>query len=336
MRLLCRPLSACIIAMLVASGAYCDNQSKPKVITTSVEQRDLYDVFYAVAECKMTKRKDIYINAGGVIDFISKNEGSHVKKGEVILAIDADLAKTNKAQAYQSYHNALNSFQRGQRLHNSRIISEEALEDLRLKLDAAKLSLEKALTDYDRMIIAAPFDGIVGVVRYIEGDQIRPNDNHILTIVGDSKSKVLLMSLPSSLYGKVDNSSIVKLTAFPSSNVKITSVSPYLNRMQGTFNVKAYADELDSPDNSFVNVQIMYNKHAGLVVPQDSISRNNAGNFVYVCDGSIVKKVYVQLGTYGENVAEIISPEISKENKVVLYGLQHIADKQEVEVTEHK
>lgn len=78
---------------------------------------------------------------------------------------------------------------------------------------------------------------------------------------------------------------------------------------------------------SYVNIDLIFNKHRNLAVPNQLVQSNNKGEyFVYKVNDNKVQQLYVKLGTSLNGLTEIISSEIKEGDMVVLEGITKIYD----------
>lgn len=60
---------------------------------------ELYEVFNIVGRCQNNNSRDYYANAAGTVEKVSAMQGQIVKKGDILLVIDKDVAETTKSKA---------------------------------------------------------------------------------------------------------------------------------------------------------------------------------------------------------------------------------------------
>jgi multidrug efflux pump subunit AcrA (membrane-fusion protein) len=86
---------------------------------------------------------------------------------------------------------------------------------------------------------------------------------------------------------------------------------------------------------SYVEIEITFNKHKGLSLPERTVLKNNDGNFVYaISEGNIVKQVYIQTGTRTGNMIEVIASDLKEGDQVILSGLTKVYDGAKVSIVE--
>ncbi|MFU7502133.1 MAG: efflux RND transporter periplasmic adaptor subunit [Candidatus Tisiphia sp.] len=290
---------------------------------------DLYNVFSVIGQCKSGMSRDYYANVSGRLDLVSTSQGSKIHQGDVLLIIDQDLAMSIKSQAEVSLRKAMASYSRDKELFAKKYISSDVLEKSNSELEEARLAFAKAMNSYNDMVLIAPFDGYIGIIKSKIGDKIKQGDYLFSIIAQNSTTDNILIELPESLYNQVSESTNLVITDNKGGliNGKITEISQYVSD-NGTISAKI---SIDSNSNivhgSYVHIDFILNKHRNLAVPNQSVQSNNKGEyFVYKINDNKVQQLYVKLGTSLNGLTEIISSEIKEGDMVVLEGITKIYD----------
>ena len=327
-----------LFLLFTLSFALCANASnithKIAVRSFKVEPFELFDSFNAVGQAKYKQSRTYYANVEGRVSQIFTTGSSFdVKEGETILAIDPQIATTLKEQKYQAYEAARFANDRNQKLFDKKFISEEALEDSKAKLAEAKASLASSEATYNDMIISAPFAGEVGVIAFRIGDSVKKGD--FLFSLIDKKEINIFLELPESLYSNVkrDTSAILTDDEGNSSTGNVIATTPYISD-KGTMSIEvAAAANNKFLHGSYLNVQLILNKHRSLAIPESAVLKNEKGSFIYkIGDDNIVKQLYISLGTRTSNMIEVLSQDIKDGDRIVHEGLTKVQEGALVEV----
>jgi len=116
---------------------------------------------------------------------------------------------------------------------------------------------------------------------------------------------------------------------------KIVSISPYLSKKTGDFGIKvSFDDDSDLIQNKYYNAFFAYNIHEGLAIPENSLLSSDKGNFIYIVNDNIVKKINVQAGIRLDGLVEIISTEIKPNDLVITEGLNKVFPNSQVKIIE--
>ena len=175
------------------------------------------------------------------------------------------------------------------------------------------------------MIIIAPFDGRIGVIKYHVGDTIATGDI-ITSITGIGDEKEFIAHLPSDLIDSVTTDTQVKIV--DKGNIiegQIISISPHVTKAADNFTV---AIEVTGTNNlrhgGYNKIHFLLNPHKGFVIPQKAVMNDNNGSFVFTVNNeNKVDKKYIKSGIrFGDNI-EILD-DVSTDTKVVVEGLTKI------------
>jgi RND family efflux transporter MFP subunit len=309
--------------------AIAEKQESIGVKATKVQMADLYNVFSVIGQCKSGMSRDYYANVSGRLDLVSTSQGGKIHQGDVLLIIDQDLAMSIKSQAEVSLRKAMASYSRDKELFAKKYISSDVLEKSNSELEEARLAFAKAMNSYNDMVLIAPFDGYIGIIKSKIGDKIKQGDYLFSIIAQNSTTNNILMELPEGLYNQVSESTNLVITDNNGGliNGKIAEISQYVSDY-GTISAKIIIDSNSNiVHGSYVNIDLILNKHRNLAVPNQSVQSNNKGEyFVYKLNDNKVQQLYVKLGTSLNGLTEIISSEIKEGDMVVLEGITKIYD----------
>ncbi|WP_342267666.1 efflux RND transporter periplasmic adaptor subunit [Candidatus Tisiphia endosymbiont of Empis tessellata] len=309
--------------------AIAEEQESIGVKATKVQMADLYNVFSVIGQCKSGMSRDYYANVSGRLDLLSTSQGGKIHQGDVLLIIDQDLAMSIKSQAEVSLRKAMASYSRDKELFAKKYISSDVLEKSNSELEEARLAFAKAMNSYNDMVLIAPFDGYIGIIKSKIGDKIKQGDYLFSIIAQNSTTNNILMELPEGLYNQVSESTNLVITDNKGGliNGKIAEISQYVSD-NGTISAKVIIDSNSNiVHGSYVNIDLILNKHRNLAVPNQSVQSNNKGEyFVYKVNDNKVQQLYVKLGTSLNGLTEIISSEIKEGDMVVLEGITKIYD----------
>ncbi|HLN20301.1 MAG TPA: efflux RND transporter periplasmic adaptor subunit [Bacteroidales bacterium] len=98
---------------------------------------------------------------GGIISRINVNEGSRVKKGELLASLDAVEINSAVAQARNGYEKALRDSRRAENLYADSVATLEMKENASTALQVAKSVLDAAEFNLKHAEITAPGNGII-------------------------------------------------------------------------------------------------------------------------------------------------------------------------------
>ncbi|MGX6959938.1 MAG: efflux RND transporter periplasmic adaptor subunit [Rickettsia endosymbiont of Pentastiridius leporinus] len=313
-----------LFILLASFSASASKKEEEKIIgvkTAKAEIAKLYEIFNIVGQCQNDNSRDYYANVSGIVEQVSAKQGQIVKEGEILLAIDKDIAETTKSRAEAMLNTKQEEYNRKEALFAKRFVSSEEHKRAKSEFEEARFNYSRALKTYSDMIITAPYAGKIGVIKPMVGDEVKIGD-YLFSITGKDATQTILIELPESLSHKVSTDTEVLIKGKIKS--KIFAVSHYLSN-NGTITAKiSLPPGTNILHNSYVDVSLILNPHENLAVPEGSIQRNNQGNFIYKVESDTVKQIYVKIGLRTNGLIEITSNDIHKGDLVVTEGMTKI------------
>ena len=290
--------------------------SPPAVQVVPVTQGTLEVTAHYLGTIVPFVRSDLSARISGNILSITKREGDPVRKGELLVAIDARelqdrtvavnsevLATRQKlAGARSAYVTQKAVYERDQLLYKSGAISQEALEHSRAALDATRsvvnayneslkglamnTNVAKIQAGYAR--IYAPFDGVVSK-RWNEPGDLAVPGKPILTIDKTAPFKVIVQ-VPQEELATLQTGTQVYLTNGDQRlSTRVNRIYPALGKsMLATVEVIVPVAPFRLPADSTVGVDLVARKATGLIVPDQAVVKNGKQAFIYVVTGNTV------------------------------------------------
>lgn len=327
-------LIAILFSTKIANGEILESVG---IVPTKIISYNFQDQFTAVGQCKLEKSKTYHAKVDGTINSISIIQGKNVSKDDVLITIDSAIAKAQKSKAEASFESAKSIHERDLSLLAKKIISKEVSDKSKVALEIARADLANANNTHNNMIITAPFDGYVGVVHARTGDDVKMGD-YLFSLISNG-NKTIFVELPETLFGKIDKNSEIFALDIDNNRARgsVLAVSNYLND-NGTITAKlAFPYETRIIHGSYVETNIIFNKHRALALPEKTILKNNKGNFVYaISEENKIKQIYVETGTRTDNMIEIISDDLKEGGLVVLEGLTKVYEGVQVQIIEEE
>lgn len=323
-----------IILILADQSALAAGQVAVLVNPSKVTFAEFYEKYTAVGQFKHINSKDYFAKVSGKVDFVSGVQGSSLSKDNVLVTIDKEIADQLKAQAEANLYLAESNYNRDLSLLKKKFISEEVVNTSKAGLEKARNEYTKALNTYEDMIIRAPYDAYLGVIKVNVGDEVKAND-YLFSLISKSDFHTFI-ELPQNLHGKVRITDEVNAIIGSSDEKlagKILAISDYASTT-GTITAKLqfpYSSKL--LHGSFVSAEIVFNRHKALALPEKAVLKNNQGNFVYaITPENKAKQVFVKLGVRTGNMIELISKELKEGDMIVVDGLTKIYDGADVTI----
>lgn len=173
-----RLFQTCVLAGGLTLLASCDSnevatQVEPKlrpVRTLEVKpaENSLYKEFTAVVDA--SQKVDLAFKVSGRIIEMPINSGDEVREGQLVARLDDTDIKIQLDEAQSSYDKALSDFERAKDLIKTNSISQADFDQLKAQFSSAKAQLENAQNRLEYTHLYASFDGIIAE-RYVENFQ---------------------------------------------------------------------------------------------------------------------------------------------------------------------
>jgi membrane fusion protein, multidrug efflux system len=240
-----------------------------------------------IAEDSVVLRPEI----DGRIEKIQFAEGQPVKKGAVVVTMDAAEQRARVAAAAADLKLAESRFRRSEELVAQNFISRQALDEARANLDIVRARLTQEKVALDKTVIRAPFAGVIGLRQVSPGAYIKKGDDIVRL---DALSRLKLeVPVPEIFITRVRIGLPVKVTvdALPGQtfNGTVHAIDPVVDSASRNMRVRA---RLANPRNvlkpgMFARVSAdLGGKTSAIWVPEQVVVPRADGNFVFaVIDG---------------------------------------------------
>jgi membrane fusion protein (multidrug efflux system) len=196
----------CTAAAVVLAGIFssaCQGEeaqvasAPPQVFVANVERRDVPVVMELVGQTKGAQDVEIRARVEGFVDNVAFQEGTLVRKGQLLYRIDpqpfeATLsnAKADLATWEARYTKTQNDVKRLEPLARKQAVSQQELDDAVATREAAQAQVEaqnatvkKAQLDLGYTSVVSPIGGLVGTTLVREGALVGRGESTLLTTV---------------------------------------------------------------------------------------------------------------------------------------------------------
>ncbi len=276
--------------MSAGMNQFFDNMPQPAVAVTATEvlQRSWPQTLDAVGTLVAVNGTDVTTESPGVIRTIRFESGQRVKKGDLLLQLDATAESATLASMEAALKLAITQRERYRELFSTRQavakadLDQRESEAERLQADVAA---QRALIA--RKSIRAPFDGVLGIRKVNLGQYINPGDAIVSLQMLDPIH--LNFSLPEQEVSRVsvgqDVSAVVDALQGQRFDGAITAIESQVDASTRNFLVQA---TLANPDETlrpgtFARVSSDLGEAlSALAVPQTAVTFNPYGNSVFV------------------------------------------------------
>ncbi len=349
---------AILVSLVFVAGLYACNKShgdeeQDKEITDRGEKRINVEVMKITPHhleetmvlrgiARPFQHLQISAEIGGLVEAVNFKEGSAIKKGQLLIKIDREMAEVRFKQAKLRHKQAKQEFDRGKKLKGKRLISSNQLEKLATALEAANLEMEITRLQLDKTTIHSPINGIVTKQFLQRGEYAKPTAP-VAELVDIAKIKVMA-DLPERDYPHVRKGMMVKLkvAAFPLRLFKgaIVNKGVMANTTNRTFPVEIVAP---NPNRHIapgmeIKVHIVKKTHTQvMVVPRDAlIDSLDEKRYIWLIKKGNVEKRLVVTG-YSDGNRIIVVSGLNPRDSIVVVGHRSLVEGVPVNVvTQHQ
>jgi membrane fusion protein (multidrug efflux system) len=330
----------------------------PEVFVADVVRRDVPVYLELVGQTQGYQDVEIRARVEGYLTRVSFQEGSLVRRGDLLYEIDRQpleailaQAKADQATAEAGLAKANNDVARYKPLVAKQAVSQRELDDAlaqqdaaRSRVDAAKAAVEKATLDLGYTRITAPISGLVGTTLVKAGNLVGRGESTLLTTISQIDPALFRVGVTEADYLLVARRGIEQgRAAAGQGNIQLTLADGTLYAHPGKVNV---VDRAVDPTTGTLGIQLVFpnpdlllrpgqygrarllldNKVGALLVQQRAVQELQNLYSVAVVDGS--GKVAFKNVKVGPRVDSlwVIEDGLTASDKVVVEGLQRIQD----------
>lgn len=265
----------------------------------------------------------------GLIKKINFTEGSTVRKGQLLISMDARELSGEITKLELEISLAEDERRRAQRLIEIQAISEEELQ--RSINTEATLRAEKQLLEVrvSKLNVYAPFRGQIGLQYISEGNYVAPGAN-IATLHQIHPLK-LDFEIPETYIDQIGVGSEVTFTTVGKSgvrNAEIYALEPGVNPQTRTMRVRAKVDNQngDLLPGRFAQVILRVDVNPNAVmVPSEAVIPVIEGQMVFVSKNGKAEGIQIKTGIRTDHTVEILEG-LNPGDTVITTGLMSLAE----------
>ena len=305
------------------------------VTSAAVKQADWQPMLTAIGSITPVQGAMISAELAGTVAEIGFQSGTPVKKGDVLLKLDASSEEAQLRAAQADGLLAKNDLARARDLAGRKVISKAELDAAQARFDGKKAVVDNVQAIIDKKQIRAPFDGAAGIRAVNPGQMVKVGDPLVSLQALD---RVFVdFSLPQQQLADLQPDLPVKVTtdAIPDREFdgKLTAINSAIDASTRSVTLQATLDNADHVLRSgmFARVQILLpHKKPTLYLPATAVSYAPYGNSVYVIekkrddktgqDALLLRQQFIRTGeTRGDFVA--ITAGLKAGDEVVSSGV---------------
>ncbi|NMH59404.1 efflux RND transporter periplasmic adaptor subunit [Alteromonas ponticola] len=341
-------LFICWLVAPAESYAQADNVVPVRVETVAAEA--VSDSLVLAGSVNSLQRSELSTEIDGRVNGLNVDVGSKVKQGDLLLALDKQLAQQELSQAQAAleeaqveYDEAARALAEANKLVDQNHIAKTELLTRENRQLAAKASLNgaKANVSYrqtliDKHQLFAPFDGII-VRKNAEVGEWHSRGSSVLTLVSTNELRVDVF-LPQEKYAQLDT--ISSITLIPDTQpdqpieAEIATFVPVGTEGARSFLLRLRTiqnEELVPGTSVMVKLDFAMDQE-GIVVSRDALLRHADGGYsAFVVEGDKARRRQLTLGK-SAMAGVVVLKGLKANEKVVIRGNEVLQEGQKVKV----
>lgn len=278
---------------------------------------------------------DIRSEVSGVVEQINFDEGSEVRKGQILFKVNDVELRAQRSMMTSAQKLASENERRAKLLLEKQAISQEEYDVSNADLASSRASSELIGAQLSKATVRAPFSGTIGLREISEGTYVTPQ-TPIAKLVNTSQLKITF-AIPEKYAPRMRVNSELSFTTPGSSEeytAKIYAIEPAVDVATRTLRMRAIADNSEGKlyPGTFVNVILPLETISdALLVPTEALIPIQNGKKIFVYRNGKAREIEVQTGSRTDSVVRVISG-LKAQDTVLVYGVMALNDGTAVQV----
>lgn len=265
--------------------------------------------------------------------------GDAVKAGQLLIRID-DREFENNLQIEGkrlSLELAENNYKKQQSLYDKGGVTQTELKNSSIQYVNAKYSYENAEIQQAKMLVRAPFDGVIVELPY-HTDGVRIDQGQPVLKIMQYDNLLMDVKLPEKHLSEVTMDQLVQVANY---NVardtiygKISQISPVINADTRTFQSVLRIDNKKGllRPGMFIKALILSEKREGtIVIPKETIISRQDGKVVFTVENGIATERKITTGLENMDVIEVTTG-LKVNDRLVVSGYETLRNKSKVSI----
>ncbi|MFO0273727.1 MAG: efflux RND transporter periplasmic adaptor subunit, partial [Betaproteobacteria bacterium] len=272
----------------------------------------------------------------GRVETIGFRDGQAVKRGQLLIGLDASFNEAEVAQAKAELALAQSSLKRTEDLAAKNFVSSSAQDQAESNVAVLQARLQLAQARLSKMRVLAPFDGVVGIRAVNVGDVLR--DGTDIVNIEDIRTLKVDFRVPERFFTqmKVGLPVEVAADALPGTTYRgsIEAINPRIDANGRSLELRASLGNSDGRlrPGMFARVRVVVgDRPEAFMVPEEAIVPQGDRFFVFrVADGR-AQRVPVRLGVRRDGQVELLD-NVQAGDRIIVAGMRVQRDGQPVRV----
>lgn len=345
-----RPLLISCLLLSLTLAAPLAQAKELRVVTHILQVTSLRSELELSGTLRALRDSTLSVSVNALVKNLQVDVGSRVKKGDLLLELDSNIARqehkralaqlaaaeTNAAEAVRLRDEALRLQQQSHIAQSEVSARESAAKLAAARLDEARAEVSIAAENLARHRLVAPFDGVISQRLTDVGQWLNPGD----AVVALTSLDLLRLDvqLPQEQLANIDHIKQVQIAPDTQPGLKIPARIDQLvpvGDASRSFLLRLAAQQTDKalvPGASARALLQFEHGQTAVLLPRDALLRNADGNYsVFVVENGKAQRRKVELGLAGSD-GYLIEQGLSAGEQVITRGNEVLEDGQSVVV----
>lgn len=278
---------------------------------------------------------EIRSEISGIVESINFQEGSYVKKGQLLFKVNDIELKAQLRQATTKEGLAAENARRAKLLLEKEAISQEEFDVSRADYAFTQAQTQLIKAQIAKTAVKAPFSGKIGLRSISTGTFITPAIL-VTKLVNTEKIKITF-SIPEKYANKVKSGSEIGFTVSGSDKVytaKIYAIEPEIEISTRTLQIRAIADNKDGKlfPGTFADVKLpLAIINDAIIVPSEAIIPVQGGKKAFITNMGKAKQVLVEADARTDTSILILSG-LKAGDTLITSGIMYLKNESPIKI----
>ncbi len=276
------------------------SRAPAKVTGMVLEPREFADQLSLSGSIEANEQVDIRSEVSGVVVSINFDEGTSVKKGQILFKVNDIELRAQLAQANTAQKLASENERRAKLLLEKEAISREEYDIASADFQSSRAQTQLIQAQIAKATVRAPFSGKIGLRSISEGTYVTPT-TIVAKLVNTSIVK-LTFSIPEKYAAMMKVGTNLSFTTAGSRDrftAKVYAIEPEVDVATRTLRLRASAENSDGKllPGTFANVLLPLEKiDDALLVPTEALIPIQNGKKIFVSRNGKAEEIVVETG----------------------------------------
>ena len=317
--------------------SFAQEKSLPQVKVQKVEKINFTEELNLIGSINANESVKITAVVSEKIKSIKFEEGSFIKKNDILLELENNEEKAILKQVDAELEESTTNYIRAKKLLSEGNASQSMLDKKLMEKKKLEGKFQEIQAKLNDLIIKAPFNGIIGTKNYSNGSFINPGD--VITSLYDISKVKVEIYIPEIYVSKIYKKQFF-LATLPSINNasfkgEVYAINPSIDKETRTFKVIGIIQDNNNyslKPGMMANIELQLRSREIFIVPEGAIIPEDEKSFIYVLkENNVLKKREVVTGIRNDGSIEIVKG-INQSDLIVFEGTNKIRNGSEVTV----